>query len=115
MSPLATLLSILGVLGCLGFIAWRAKHAVTLFVIRIEGGKIAAVKGRLPRRLLDDIADVVERQHCRDLRIVCRMQDGQARLTLYGAATPGLDQVLRNLLGEYPVARLKQAPRTGRV
>jgi hypothetical protein len=114
LSPWALLSVILAVVGCLLFVNWRAKRQLTLFVIWVQRGRITSIKGRLPQRLLDDIADIARREDCRDLRIICRIEDSQARLGTYGATSPGLEQMLRNVVGEYPVLRLKQAPRVVR-
>ena len=114
MTPYGLLLAVLATVACLGFVAWRATQQLRLFVIRIEGGRIVRLKGRLPRRLLSDIADVAERQRCRDLWIVCRIEGGQAQVEVLGDRSGELGQILRNLVGEYPAARLRQAPRVGR-
>jgi hypothetical protein len=115
MSAGSTWLAILGIAFCLWFVAWRAKRQLTLFVIRIDAGRIVDVKGRMPQRLLSDIADVVQLERRRELRIICRLEGGQARTAVYGDTDPGFEQMLRNLVGEYPVLRLKQAPRAKRV
>lgn len=108
------LLTLLGIAGCLGFLVWRARQQLTLFIIRIERGRIIGIKGRIPRRLLGDIADVARQERCEETRVICRLDDGAAQLSIYGDTNPGFEQMLRNLLGEYPVARLKQAPRAAR-
>ncbi len=112
MTPAGFLL-VLAVLICgMAFVAWRAKQHLTLFVLRVEQGHMVAVKGRMPRRLLNDIGDVIRQERCLDLRIVCRIEDGAAQLHVYGDTNPGFEQLLRNLVGEYPLPRLKQAPRS---
>ncbi|HEY5958199.1 MAG TPA: DUF3634 family protein [Polyangiaceae bacterium] len=95
-------------------IVWRARMHLRLFVIEVEAGAITALRGRIPRRLLTDISDVVRHERCQRLRIACRVDDGYARLEVIGDTHPGLEQALRNLVGEYPLARLKQSPRAKR-
>jgi len=34
------------------------RHANELFVLRIDDGKVRVVRGRIPKRLLDGIADI---------------------------------------------------------
>lgn len=97
--------------GGMGFVVWRATRQLTLFVLRVEHGRITAVKGRMPRRLLNDIADAIRQERRTELRILCRIEQGAARIAVYGDTNPGFEQLLRNLVGEYPLPRLKQAPR----
>jgi hypothetical protein len=87
-----------------------AKRQLRLFVIVVEQGRITKVQGRMPQRLLDDIGDVIAREKPPMLRLVCRLEGGQAVLDFNETAEPGLRQVMRNLVGEYPALRLKQAP-----
>jgi hypothetical protein len=110
-SALGFFLVLVTLIACMSFIVWRAKQQLTLFVLRVEQGRIAAVKGRMPRRLLSDIGDAVRQEHRLDLQISCRIEDGAAQLHVYGDTNPGFEQLLRNLVGEYPLPRLKQAPR----
>lgn len=95
----------------MGLVIWRARQQLTLFVLRVENGRVVAVKGRIPRRLLGDIADVVRQACCRETRVICRIEEQAARIRVYGDTNPDLEQMLRNLVGEYPIPRLKQAPR----
>jgi hypothetical protein len=92
-------------------LVWRARQQLTLFVLRIDQGRIQYIKGRLPRRLLVDIADVADRDRVNDLVVICRIEDGRSVLSFQGTYNAGMVQVLRNLVGEYPLMRLKQAPR----
>jgi hypothetical protein len=107
-----TLLGLVLVVAVMSLVIWRAKHHLTLFVLRVEQGRITAVKGRMPRRLLGDIADAIRQEQRTDLRILCRIEDGAARLRVYGDTNPGFEQLLRNLVGEYPLQRLRQSPKT---
>jgi hypothetical protein len=90
-------------------LVWAARKRLTLFVLLAEAGRITDVKGRMPQRLFDDIADVVARERPERLRIECRIEGGLAVLHFEAEADPGLRQVIRNLVGEYPAARLKGA------
>jgi hypothetical protein len=103
----------LGVLMLSGLaLVWRARLALTLFVVRIEDGRIGYVKGRIPARLLGELAEVARLERITSLILTCRVEDQRAQLTLKGHSNPGLEQVLRNLLGQYPLTRLRQAPRS---
>jgi hypothetical protein len=100
------------VVSAIGVMLWRAQRELTLFVLRVDGGHITGIKGRLPRRLLGDIADVIRQERLMDLRIRCRIEERAARLHVYGDSNAGFEQLLRNLVGEYPLQRLRQAPRS---
>jgi hypothetical protein len=88
-----------------------ARQNLRLFSIVVESGRVTQVRGRLPQRLFDDILDVIAREKPSQLRLVCRIEGGQAVLDFSEATDPGLRQVFRNLVGEYPALRLKQASR----
>lgn len=90
---------------------WRARLALTLFVVRIHDGHVDYVKGRIPRRLLSEIADVAEKDQIKALLITCRIEERTAQLRFKGSSSPDLEQVLRNLVGQYPLTRLRQAPK----
>jgi hypothetical protein len=88
-----------------------ARRNLRLFSIVVENGRLTQVRGRLPQRLLDDILDVIAREKPNQLRLVCRLEGGQAVLDFSEGTDLGLRQVFRNLVGEYPALRLKQAQR----
>jgi hypothetical protein len=90
---------------------WRAQLALTLFVLRIQNGHVDYVKGRIPRRLLAEIADVAEKGHIQAVLITCRIADRSAQLIFKGNSNPDLEQIIRNLVGQYPLTRLRQAPK----
>lgn len=95
-------------------LVWRARLALTLFVVRIQSGRVDYVKGRIPPRLLDEIAEVVRLQQAAALVVTCRVENQRASLSFKGRSDQGLEQVLRNLVGQYPLTRLRQAPRSRR-
>jgi hypothetical protein len=100
-------------LSLLGLV-WSARKRLTLFVLLVEDGRIVSVRGRMPQRLFDDIADVVARERPARLRLECRLENGLAALHFDANADPGLRQVMRNLVGEYPAVRLRGANRVRR-
>lgn len=95
-------------------LVWRARQALTLFVVQIQAGRVTDAKGRMPQRLLDEIASVAEREHVAGLVVTCRIEGSLPQLFFRGATNSGLEQTLRNLVGQYPLARLKHAPRIRR-
>jgi hypothetical protein len=106
-----TLLTILLLIGLpLWWLARAAKKQLRLFTIVVEAGRITKVLGRIPQRLLDDVSDVIARERPKNLRLECRLEGGRAVVDFSDGTDPGLRQLIRNLIGEYPALRLKSAP-----
>jgi hypothetical protein len=84
-------------------------RANELFFVRIREGKVSIARGRIPQRLLDDMADVVRGIDRGSLRGVVENQ--RPRLYAEGELTPEQKQRLRNLIGTWSVAQIRTAPR----
>lgn len=99
----------LGILALLAVPFWVAvSRSNELFVIEVQAGVPRAVRGRLPQRLLDDLADVVERPRLASARFKVVVEDRRARLVvLRGDIPAGQLQQLRNVVGTYPVAAIR--------
>lgn len=99
----------LGILALLAVPLWVAvSRSNELFVIEVQAGVPRAVRGRLPQRLLDDLADVVERPRLASARFKVVVEDRRARLVvLRGDIPAGQLQQLRNVVGTYPVAAIR--------
>lgn len=89
---------------------WAARRANELFAIRVERGVAAHIRGRVPPALFSAIAEVVARPAIEraTLRAVSRGQT--PRLEVDGHVPDYQIQQLRNVLGQFPAARI----RTGR-
>ena len=94
----------------LGAIALWARRARTLFEIEIRSGRLQRAYGRMPQGLLNDFLAVLPRNHESRLVIHCRVERDRARLTTRGPIADDSAQRLRNLLGLWPLARLRAAP-----
>ena len=88
-----------------------ARRALTLFVIEIKTGQVVRASGRIPPSLLNDFLAVCPRRLNARLVIRCRIEQGRARLITQGPLAADTIQQLRNLLGLWPLVRLKAAPR----
>ena len=104
---LALLLPVLLVLA----VVLAARRALTLFVVEIRNGHIVRATGRIPPSLLNDFLVVCPPGHDHRIIISCRIEQGRARLTARGPVTGDSLQQLRNLVGLWPLPRLKSAPR----
>ena len=89
-------------------------RANELFLVRVRDGVIRIVRGRVPGRLLDDLADVVRQPAVvrADLRAV--NEGGRPRLYAEGELSPEHKQRLRNVIGTWTVQQIRAAPRSRR-
>jgi len=87
-------------------------RANELFYVRIRTGRVTIARGRIPQRLLDDIADVVRSVDRGALRGVT--EGGRPRLYAEGELAPEQKQRLRNLIGAWSTAQIRSAPRPRR-
>ena len=89
-------------------------RASELFVLRVQDGELRRVRGRIPQRLLDDLADVVGRADLRNLELRGVIEDGRPKIyaTAEDELPRTLRQQLRNSIGQWPVAAIRQAPKS---
>ncbi len=80
-----------------------------LFLISVRDGRLLVVRGRVPVRVRQDLADVVRRAGVQRGSIRAVRESGHARLTTRGI-DEGTTQRLRNAFGTHPVQRLQAAP-----
>ncbi len=89
-------------------------RANELFVLRARRGKLVPVRGRIPKELFDDIADVLARAGLDEFEIRGVIEDGRPRLHGGGAEVPrAVRQQLRNVVGRWRVAEIRNAPKVG--
>lgn len=85
-----------------------------LCVLRAHAGKVRIVRGRIPQRLLDDIADVMARSQASGIELRVVSEGGMPQLVTRGNLSPELAQRLRNVLGAWTVSQLRNAPKKRR-
>lgn len=84
-------------------------RALNVLDLRVERGKVRRASGRASGELLRELEDVVSRARATG-RIVLRIEGGEVAVRTHGL-DEGTTQRLRNVVGRFPAARLKQAPR----
>ncbi len=84
-------------------------RATELCHIRVRAGKVEFVRGRMPIRLRHEIDDVLVRERVQDAELRLRVEAQQARLVASGLSGGTLQQ-LRNVIGRYPLAKLRSGP-----
>jgi hypothetical protein len=83
-----------------------------LLLVSVEAGRVVRVRGRAPIELLTDIEDVLARARATG-RLLVRLAGGRAEVRPDGFDAVTV-QRLRNVVGRFPVARLRTAPRVAR-
>ncbi len=103
----------LGVVAVFVAIALVVRESRRLLVIRVEDGRIARVRGRAPGELLHDFGDVF-RQAGVSCRVALVVREGRVVVDAGGPGADAVLQRLRNVVGRFPVQRLRTAPRVAR-
>jgi hypothetical protein len=88
-------------------------RALTVLELRAKGGTIHHARGRASGELLRELEDVLARTRATG-RVRLRIERGQVAVRTEGL-DEGTTQRLRNVVGRFPAARLKQAPPMRRV
>ena len=89
-------------------------RANELFCLRIRPGGLRIARGRLPQRLLDDIADVLRDPAVAEGTLRGVSEDGRVRLYADAELTEPQRQRLRNVVGMWTVSQVRNAPRPRR-
>ena len=82
-----------------------------LFVVRARRGRLELVRGRIPRRLLGDLDDVMRSAPEAEVELRAVIEDGRAVIHTRPEIAPPLRQRLRNTISLWPVAKIRNAPR----
>jgi hypothetical protein len=86
-----------------------AARALRLLELAVSKGRVASARGRAPAELLRELEDVFERTRATG-RVVLRIEGGSVRVHVEGMDEMTAQRV-RNVVGRFPPARLKTAPR----
>lgn len=86
---------------------WGMNRAQRLFVLIIREGRIARSSGRIPPRLLAEIADIIERTGVIHGRIRGVVRDGQPVLLFEGEMSTGTQQQMRNVVGQFTTGEIR--------
>ena len=86
-------------------------RANELFYLRLRGGHIRVARGRIPQRLLDDVADVLHDPAVTEGALRGVSEDGRLRLYAEAELTDAQRQRLRNVVGGWSAAQIRSAPR----
>lgn len=82
------------------------RRSTELFVLRAKQGRARAVRGRIPPRLFDELEDVFQRNGSSgELRVLS--ERGSPVANMKGEFSAAARQQVRNVLGQYPLARIR--------
>jgi len=90
---------------------WGVQRATTLFTLIVRGGRISKSHGRVPPRMLSEIADIIERAHVVHGKIRGVVRDGQPVLLFEGEMSPGTQQQMRNVVGQFSTSEIRSGRR----
>jgi Protein of unknown function (DUF3634) len=86
-----------------------------LFVIEVRDNRVHPIRGRIPKPLLDDIVDVVRHLEVPAATIRAVSEGGRVAIYVHGKPLPrGLRQRLRNTISQWPLAKIRNAPKAKR-
>ncbi len=84
-------------------------RANELFCLRLGEGRIRIARGRIPQRLLDDIADVLRHPAVTEGKLRGVSEDGRVRLYAEAELTDAQRQQLRNVIAMWSVTQVRNA------
>jgi len=88
------------------FAIHRAFTSRRLLILDVQAGKITRARGRAPGELLHDLSDVAKRASLTG-RIEVRIERDHGVLHVRGEIDEGSQQRLRNVIGRFPLAKLR--------
>ncbi len=83
-----------------------ARRWNELFRLRLRGGRLELVRGRLPPALFTELREVLARAGARDAVVRAVVASGAARVLASGLGEDDV-QRLRNVVGRFPLAQLR--------
>lgn len=84
-------------------------RANELFCLRVSGTRVAVVRGRIPQGLLDELGDVFRKSPA-EVTLRGVSEGGHARVYADGELSEAMRQRIRNVIGQWPVVRIRNAP-----
>jgi len=84
-----------------------------ILVVEVDRGRIERLSGRAPADLASDIEDVLRAGRATG-RVLLRLEGGRVVVHARGGIDENTKQRLRNVVGRFPVARLRTARRVRR-
>lgn len=90
------------------------SRSADLFVVKVQNGNARFLRGRLPRALLHEIEDIVEKPPVSLARLRAVRSRGAAEWRFEGEVSEAQRQQLRNVLAMYSLPRIEAGARPSR-
>lgn len=90
-----------------GGLLWAARRANELFAIRVVRGAAIHIRGRVPPALFSAISEVVARPAIDRATLRAVLRNRVPALAVQGDVPDYQIQQLRNVLGQFPAARIR--------
>ena len=87
------------------------RRSTELFVVQVRHGEPRLVRGRLPHRLYNDLCDVLARARVQEAQLRVVVEGGTPRLRPSQDISRGTEQQLRNVIGTFPIAKIRAGGR----
>jgi hypothetical protein len=99
----------------IGVILFLLRNANRLFTLRVRAGRVVALRGRAPKKLVRDLEDVLRLRPAAQAVVRVQVEAGMPCVQADGDVTDVERQRLRNVVGTWQVAKIRAAPyRSGR-
>jgi hypothetical protein len=86
-------------------------RANELFYLRLRGGAVRVVRGRIPQQLLNDLADILRDPPLQEAALRGVVEDRRVRIYPEGELTDAQRQRIRNVVATWPVAKIRSSSR----
>jgi hypothetical protein len=87
-------------------------RANELFLVRVRGGRVRVARGRIPQALLNDFAEILRDPPILEGSLRGVVEDRRLRIYPEGELSEGQKQRIRNVVAGWPVAKIRNAPRS---
>ena len=104
------LLLLVAVVAVIGFVL-MTRNANLLFAIEVRDGRVVRVRRGMPPSLLSDVEDIVGARPVPGAELRVEREGDIPVWRIKGDVTDGERQRLRNVLGLWPLAKLRRASR----
>jgi hypothetical protein len=94
--------------GLLVLLVRGIRRGTELFALTITRGAPRLLRGRCPSRLVDEIGDVARLEKLDGVTVRVSSSGGQPRVLADGPVSEGQLQQLRNVVGRFQVAQIRQ-------
>lgn len=98
-------------IGAIAFFLWLTRNATVLMTGRVRNGALEGVRGHAPKGLIREMTDVLRTRPVSDGRLRVYIRGGAPALEVSGDLTEAEVQRLRNVLGCWPLAKIRAAPK----